>query len=171
MTNVMANTVSPAHRCMPTAAAGIPVTPASAKKPIRRTSEMRLEIVMVRRSLDAANAIMAGNNNNRTASTTMIHPDAPSGARPHFRAWALAPGCSVAHATCRATGELQANRLVEVVLHVLERGIQIGADALDHRDDGNRDAGRDQAVFNGRRTLLVIHKMLQHRHRLSPYFR
>ena len=44
---------------------------ASTKKPPTSTSETRLEIVMVSRSLEAAKAISAGNNSNLSASTSI----------------------------------------------------------------------------------------------------
>jgi enamine deaminase RidA (YjgF/YER057c/UK114 family) len=42
------------------------------EKPPRRISDTRLEMVMVRRSLDAANAIIAGNNPSLMASAIMV---------------------------------------------------------------------------------------------------
>ena len=50
----------------------MPLTKASTKKPPARTSDTRLEMVMVRRSLEAANAISAGNSISLMASATMI---------------------------------------------------------------------------------------------------
>src|SRR4051794_36356397 len=47
---------------------------ASAKKHATRTSDTRLEIVMVIRSLEAAKAISAGNSSNLIASATMTVP-------------------------------------------------------------------------------------------------
>ena len=41
-----------------------------------------------------------------------------------------------------------------------ERRVQLGAEALDGRNDGDRDAGRDQAVFDGGRARIVFHKAL-----------
>src|SRR5262249_41006569 len=41
-----------------------------------------------------------------------------------------------------------------------ERGVQLGADALHNGDDRNRDAGGDEAVFDGGRTRLVLRKAL-----------
>src|ERR671936_2899115 len=50
----------------------MPLTQASARKPPTRISDTRLEMVMVRRSLEAANAIIAGNSVSLRASATMI---------------------------------------------------------------------------------------------------
>ena len=52
----------------------MPVISASAKKPPTRMSDTRFEIVMVKRSLDAANAIIAGNSSSLNASRTMAEP-------------------------------------------------------------------------------------------------
>ncbi len=46
----------------------------AAKKPPARISDTRFEMVMVRRSLEAANAISAGNSISRIASATMVIP-------------------------------------------------------------------------------------------------
>src|SRR5207302_5207628 len=51
----------------------MPLASASAKKLPTRISDTRLEIVIVRRSEDAANAIIAGKRTNRIASATMNH--------------------------------------------------------------------------------------------------
>ena len=53
----------------------MPLAGASTKKPPARISDTRLEMVMVRRSLEAANAISAGNNISRMASATMVGRD------------------------------------------------------------------------------------------------
>ena len=42
-----------------------------------------------------------------------------------------------------------------------ERRVQLGAQALDGRNDGDRDAGRDQAVFDGGRAAFVRKKAQQ----------
>ena len=57
---------------MPISAAACPVITASTKKPAISISEIRLEIVMVRRSLEAAKAISAGNSSNLIASASMF---------------------------------------------------------------------------------------------------
>src|SRR5262245_33904732 len=49
----------------------MPVAIASRKKPAISASDMRLEIVIVSRSLDAANAISDGNNSSLMVSMTM----------------------------------------------------------------------------------------------------
>src|SRR5882757_5037901 len=48
----------------------------------------------------------------------------------------------------------------EVGGDVVERILQLAADGVHDRDDGDRNAGRDQAVFDGGRTGLVLHKTL-----------
>src|SRR5262249_17761613 len=68
-----ANTRAAAPTCMPTVPASIPVAAASRQKPTTRMSDTRLELVMVNRSLVAANAIIDGNSSKRTASMTIIH--------------------------------------------------------------------------------------------------
>ena len=63
--------------------AACPIMTASTKKPAIRTSETRFEIVMVSRSLEAANAISAGNSSNLIASASMTQTsiDRPCGFR------------------------------------------------------------------------------------------
>src|SRR5262249_43319688 len=67
---------------------------------------------------------------------------------------------------CRArdapAGERARRCLLEAVLHRAEVGLEVGADALDHRDDRDRDAGSDQAVLDGGRAGLVAKKTLEH---------
>ena len=55
----------------------VPLATASARKPPTRMIDTRLEIVIVRKSLAAANAMSAGNRTNVTRSMTMIVPAAP----------------------------------------------------------------------------------------------
>ena len=57
----------------------MPLPSASAKKPAIRIMETLFEIVMVRRSLDAANAISAGNSISLARSATMIALDGTVG--------------------------------------------------------------------------------------------
>src|SRR4051794_12632813 len=61
---------------MPISSSGMPDHSARKKKPPIRISEIRLEIVMVRRSLEAAKAISAGNSRSLIASAIMIRPAA-----------------------------------------------------------------------------------------------
>jgi hypothetical protein len=49
----------------------MPLATATARKPATTAREMRFEIVMVKRSLAAANAISAGNNRRRAMSRIM----------------------------------------------------------------------------------------------------
>src|SRR5262249_12748399 len=48
--------------------------------------------------------------------------------------------------------------LLELRLHAGEGAVQLGADAVDDGDDRDRDAGRDEAVFDGGRAGLVLHE-------------
>src|SRR5262245_46860859 len=48
--------------------------------------------------------------------------------------------------------------LVERVLHRREGGLQLRAEALHDGDNGNRNAGRDQAILDGGRARLVLHE-------------
>src|SRR3984893_19339985 len=41
-----------------------------------------------------------------------------------------------------------------------ERRVQLGAEALDGRNDGDRAAGRDQAVFDGGCARIVFHEAI-----------
>jgi len=59
----------------------MPLPSASAKKPVVRIMETLFEIVMVRRSLDAANAISAGNSISLARSATMVALDGTDGQR------------------------------------------------------------------------------------------
>ena len=59
-------------RRRPMADRGVPANSASAKKPPASAIEIRFEIVIVRRSLDAAKAIKAGNSNRRMVSRIML---------------------------------------------------------------------------------------------------
>src|SRR5262249_57561102 len=70
--NAGTSTRQPAARCESRSAALTPPIAASATKPPTRISDTRLEMVMVRRSLEAANAIIAGNSASLRASATMI---------------------------------------------------------------------------------------------------
>src|SRR5262245_58381116 len=70
--NAATRTTQPAARCESTSAALTPPIAVSAAKPPTRISDTRLEMVMVRRSLEAANAIIAGNSVSLRASATMI---------------------------------------------------------------------------------------------------
>jgi hypothetical protein len=49
-------------------------------------------------------------------------------------------------------------RLFERSRNGAERGVQLGAEALNDGDDRNRDAGRDETIFDGRGARLVLYK-------------
>ena len=51
-----------------------------------------------------------------------------------------------------------------------ELGIQRGAKAIDHGDDGDRDTGGNQAVFNSGSARLVLQKRGELRHESTPYW-
>ncbi len=48
--------------------------------------------------------------------------------------------------------------LVKLTGNTSERRIQLGAEAIHDGDDGNGDAGSDQAILNGRGAGLVLRK-------------
>jgi hypothetical protein len=50
-------------------------------------------------------------------------------------------------------------RARQVVRNVVERRIQLVADALHGTDRGDRDESGDEAVFDGRRALFVLKKL------------
>ena len=54
--------------------------------------------------------------------------------------------------------------LVQLAGDIAERGIELGAETLHDRDDRNRNAGGNQAVFDGRRARLVLGKALKRLH-------
>src|SRR6185295_11360787 len=67
-----ARTMPPAPICQSIVLPLIPMTRANRKKPPMRISDTRFEIVMVKRSLDAAKAIIAGNSTSPSAVATML---------------------------------------------------------------------------------------------------
>src|SRR5205085_8609381 len=58
-------------------------------------------------------------------------------------------------------------RLAEVVRHVVERRVQLVADALHRANRRNGDESGDQAVLNGGRTLFVLNQLEKLAHGLS----
>jgi|ERR1700722_2944787 len=62
-----------------------------------------------------------------------------------------------------------AQKLFELRGDAAEARIQLGADAVDGGDDGNRNARCDQAVFNGRRSGLILQEPGEKfRHEIAP---
>src|SRR5579863_4666382 len=60
-------------------------------------------------------------------------------------------------------------RLLEGAGNAAERGVQLGAKALDDGDDRDRNAGGDETVFNGRGARLVLHETREKGlHELAP---
>src|SRR5262249_34865397 len=183
----------------------MPVPTASATNPAIRMSEMRFEIVIVKRSLDAANAITAGKTSNRAMSSSnvvmirLVHPSA-RGRRPpgggdvprrdrarHYDATLQRRVNNPSHPTNSATAvaaapspkeaaprsrrgrsKPNARRLLagvaELARHVRERVLELAAEGIHGRDDRDRDAGRDEAVFDRGCAALVTQKTLEHRH-------
>src|SRR6476646_278791 len=213
----------------------MPPSSASARKPATSASDTRFEIVMVKRSLAAANAIKAGNSIRRAISRIMgfspgsrrvgvgaaslagngegsenggtLHqkptirktsiPIASESARQtssmersvRLAATGTATGLRIpiprlAHArpcshsallthrlanawTCRdkrprdCRGLLIATRNNRLFQRGVDRGelvVQVGAEAVDHSDDRQRNAGGNQAVFDGGGAGLVLHE-------------
>jgi hypothetical protein len=90
---------------------------------------------MVKRSLAAANAIVAGNSVNAIASLNITH---------HRRQNEKAPQRS--RSPPPAVGKDRA--LLERAGKARERRLEVVTEALDHGDDGNRYAGGDKAIFD-----------------------
>jgi hypothetical protein len=57
-----------------------------------------------------------------------------------------------------ASAKVARDRLLERGLDAREGRVQACAEARDDGDDGDRDAGGDQAVFDGGRTRLILHE-------------
>jgi hypothetical protein len=49
-------------------------------------------------------------------------------------------------------------KLLELARNAPKSRVQLGAKTGDDRDNGKRDTGRDEAVFDRRRSRLVVHK-------------
>jgi hypothetical protein len=96
---------------------------------------MRLAMVMVKRSLAAANAIVAGNSVNPIASLNMAH---------HRRQNEKAPQRN--RSPLATVGKNPA--LLERAGKAGERRLKVVTEALDHGNDGNRYAGGDEAIFD-----------------------
>jgi hypothetical protein len=94
---------------------------------------------MVKRSLAAANAIVAGNSVNAIASLNITH---------HRRQNEKAPQRS--RSPPPAVGKDRA--LLERAGKARERRLEVVTEALDHGNDGNRYAGGDKAIFDCGRT-------------------
>jgi hypothetical protein len=60
--------------------------------------------------------------------------------------------------------------LVQVVRHVVERGVQLVADALHSANRRNGDESGDQAVLDGGCTLLVTNQLEKLAHGHAPWF-
>jgi hypothetical protein len=126
-----------------------------------------LAIVIVKRSLEAANAIIAGNNVNLIASLNMTPSDfvcfpdyameiesaLPIVSPPPVGKTKKAPSC---RRSLLLPSHGRRQRLFERVGNGGEGPIQVLAETLDNGDDGNRDAGGDKAIFNGGRAGFVF---------------
>src|SRR5262245_60377834 len=120
----------------------------------------RLEMVIVKRSLDAANAIKAGNSKSRAASVSMtiLLNGAELSQTPfrfgyrrgakaiHLRRGPAAPEVNRWSLRCKTL--LRLPRSGQGVRNRREGRCQLGAEAGHHRDDGNRNAGGNQAVLD-----------------------
>src|SRR6266540_2714740 len=51
-----------------------------------------------------------------------------------------------------------------------ERGVELGSERADHRDDGNRDAGRDETILDGGRAGFVDEEAIEDGHDGSPCY-
>ena len=156
------STSAAAARCMPKACRLMPVMSVSRKKPPASASDSRLEIVMVRRSLDAAKAIRAGNSSSLIASVSMHHTSSTQLTFAPSR-YAAQACRSVSARTLLGKPELAKRRapaaagalyrsvdahLLQLGRNRVELGVQLGAEAVDDGDDRDRDAGGDKAVFD-----------------------
>src|SRR3981081_2813503 len=121
----------------------MPVPTASATNPATRMREIRFEIVIVKKSLDAANAMTAGKISRRAAS--MIK--------------------AVMVRSCIRSECLMASLLDvgQIVRHVRIGVLQVAANGVDDGDDRKRDAGDDDTVFDRGRARLVAQESIEHR--------
>src|SRR5215831_15277254 len=71
-TKATTSTTAAAATCMPISAGGMPRASANARKPAASANDTLFEMVIVNRSLEAANAIRAGNNNSRIVSIIAV---------------------------------------------------------------------------------------------------
>src|SRR6185295_18153115 len=60
--------------------------------------------------------------------------------------------------------------LVQVVRHVVERRVQLVADALHRANRRNGDQSSDETVLNGGRTLFIANQLQKLAHGLAPWF-
>src|ERR1051326_5048528 len=58
--------------------------------------------------------------------------------------------------------------IAELGRHVRERVLELAAERVDDRDDGDRDAGGDQAILDGGRTGLVLRELHKGLHLATP---
>src|SRR5579864_8470052 len=66
-------------------------------------------------------------------------------------------------------GGVESSRLVQLARDARECGVQVAAERRDHGDDRPGNAGRQQAVFDGGRTLFVSGKIPNEiAHGISP---
>src|SRR6267154_3977613 len=200
----------------------MPLSTARAKKPAASASDTRFEIVMVKRSLAAANAIKAGNSRRRaisrimgsgspcerevgasppslaargeqsgnaghqtvairktrtkSASTSAIQTTStgaasllPAGgdaflavteAAAGLRMFTPSPSAQTTKASVipRPLPLACSSRSFQRAVDRGELGVQVGAEAVDHSDDRERNAGGNQAVFDRGGAGLVLHE-------------
>src|SRR6266702_7915946 len=146
----------------------MPLSGARTTKPTTSASETRLEIVIVRRSLAAAKAISAGNSRRRAMSRIMGYTAVlPTRGSSSVGAYPRVVN-NKKTASSKAARKRQRPRIAGAFEAVSQRGLlqrgrdraegagKLGADALDGRDDGKRDTGGDQAVFDGGCAGLIL---------------
>src|ERR1700674_1045460 len=154
-------------------ATGMPTAIATRKKAAQSASDRRLEMVMVIRSLAAANAMAAGKRpSTRISASIAVSTTTALGRTDDEVVYGRG-----APAPCRGrpqkherplTGPFDLDqdreRLLEGVLNLREGRVEFGTDALHDRDDGNRNAGCDQAVLDGGGARLVLREVGENFH-------
>src|ERR1700682_4076567 len=120
----------------------MPVPTASAMNPATRMREMRFEIVILKKSLDAANAMTAGKISRRAASMINV---------------VMVRSCI--RPACLMTSLLDVGQIVR---HVRIGVLQVAANGVDDGDDRKRDAGDDEPVFDRGRARVVAQESFEH---------
>src|ERR1700733_439684 len=119
--------------------APIPVSRARAKKPPARINDTRFAIVIVNRSLKAANASMTGNSVSLIASINMACDLGLSGLRAGLRTNQQAKKEKAPVSDRSPLVAEEELSLLEGAGNTGERGVQLGAEALNNGDNRNRD--------------------------------
>ena len=61
--------------------------------------------------------------------------------------------------------------LLQLGRNARERSVQLCSDAIDDGNDGDRNAGRDEAVFDSGRAVLVTEELKKLGHTVTPLMR